>query len=332
MQQKLARFKNIKRAFWSFWILAISFGLSLLGPVVAGSKPLLLKSQDQWYVPVLSFYSGAEFGQGQSTEVDYDVLLKDSSQVQFVIMPLVPFDPLTNHLDLEGSPPHAPSYQHILGTDASARDVLSRVIHGYRIGMGFAVLMTITGVFFGILIGGLQGYLGGKVDLFFQRIIEIWSALPFLYIVILVGSLFGRSFAILVGIMALFSWIGLSYFMRAEFLKVKNQTFVKASFALGLSPWHRFWKEILPNTLTPIITLLPFMVIGGLSSLTALDFLGFGLQPPTPSWGELLQEGLANLHAPWLSITAVSILFVTLMLCTFVGEGLREAFDPKADI
>jgi microcin C transport system permease protein len=184
---------------------------------------------------------------------------------------------------------------------------------------------------FGIVIGGIQGYLGGKVDIVVQRFIEIWSSLPFLYVVILVGSIYGSNFALLVIIMALFQWIGLSYFMRGEFYKLKNMIYVKSARALGVGPIGILFGQILPNALTPVITILPFSVIGGISSLTALDFLGFGLPAPASSWGELLQQGLNNLYAPWIAISTVLAIFITLMLTNFIGEGTRDAFDPKSE-
>jgi microcin C transport system permease protein len=196
--------------------------------------------------------------------------------------------------------------------------------------MSFSILLSLIGTFLGIVIGGVQGYFGGKTDIIFQRLIEIWAALPFLYVVILLGSIYGQGFWLLAVIMAAFSWIGLSYYMRAEFFKIKNMQFVKAATVLGLGHKRIFFKEILPNALTPVITLFPFSLIGGISGLTSLDFLGFGLQPPTPSWGDLLSQGLANLYAPWIAVFTIAALFITLMLASFIGEGIRDAFDPKS--
>ena len=248
-----------------------------------------------------------------------------------MLFPPVPWGPYRAHLDLAGNPPHAPSAEHWLGTDNSARDVFSRLLYGFRLCMAFALLISLLAAVLGILIGGLQGWLGGKADMFGQRLIEIWSALPFLYVVILLGALYGRSFILLVGVVALFSWIGLSYYMRGEFHRLRNLTYVRSARALGIPAWRIFLRHVLPNALTPVVTLLPLLLVSGISALTSLDFLGFGLQPPAPSWGELLRQGLDNLHAPWLAIASTAALFITLLLATFVGEGLREAFDPKAD-
>lgn len=245
-------------------------------------------------------------------------------------MPPIPHNPLHSYLDLPGNPPQPPSMEHWLGTDGAARDVLARLIYGFRICMVFALALTVAGFTLGIVIGSIQGYVGGRTDLAVQRLTEIWSALPYLYVVILFGSIYGQSFGILLFVTALFEWIGLSYYMRGEFLKLREQTYVMAAKALGAGHARILFLQMLPNALTPVITLLPFSVIAGITTLTSLDFLGFGLPPPTPSWGELIQEGLQNLQAPWLAISSVCALFVTLMLATFIGEGARDAFDPKS--
>ena len=248
----------------------------------------------------------------------------------WAIMPPIAHDPLKADLSEDGTPPFAPSARHWLGTDSNGRDVLSRLIHGFRICISFSLLLTVLGTFLGIVIGGIQGYLGKFWDTGMQRMIEIWSSLPMLYVVILIGSIYGRSFWLLILIMAAFNWISLSYYMRAEFLKLRSMTYVQSAKVLGLGHRHIFFKEILPNALTPVVTLFPFTLIGGIGSLTSLDFLGFGLQPPTPSWGELMSQGLNNLYAPWISVSTVAALFVTLLLTTFVGEGVRDAMDPKS--
>jgi len=196
--------------------------------------------------------------------------------------------------------------------------------------MVFALALTFAATVLGIVIGGLQGYLGGRTDITVQRVIEIWSALPFLYVVILVGSIYGQNFGILLFITAVFEWIGLSYYMRGEFYKLREQPYVLASKALGAGHSRILFQQILPNAMTPVITLLPFQIVAGITTLTSLDFLGFGLPPPTPSWGEMIDEGLRNLQAPWLATSAVAALFITLMLATFIGEGVRDAFDPKS--
>lgn len=332
-KRKLRKFRSIKRAYYSFWILTVAFIISLFSEQIANDHPLVLGYKGGLYFPTLKFYSNETFGGPYKTEANYRTLREDPAFREaggWMILPPIPHSPLHSYLDLSGAPPHAPSAQHWLGTDNSARDVLARLIYGFRICMVFALALTATGTVLGIIIGGVQGYLGGKTDLVIQRLIEIWSALPFLYVVILIGSIYGQSFGILLFAMTIFEWIGLSYYMRGEFYKLREQTYVLAARALAAGNWRILFRQILPNAMTPVITFLPFTLVAGISSLTALDFLGFGLPPPTPSWGEMIQQGLQNLQAPWIAISAVIALFLTLMLATFIGEGVRDAFDPKS--
>lgn len=333
ISDRIRRFKKIKRAWYSFWILGIAFIVSLFSEFIANDKPLFLRYNGRSYFPVIRFYPSTEFGGRYKTEADYCALRKNPAfrEKSLMILPPIPHNPLHAYLDNEDAPPHRPSSDHWLGTDSMARDVLSRLIYGFRICMLFSLALTLVGIAGGVLIGGIQGYLGGAADIVAQRLIEIWSSLPFLYVVILVGSIYGRSFLLLLSVMGLFEWIGLSYYMRGEFYKLKNMTYVKAARAIGMPAPAILMRQILPNALTPVITLMPFLVIGGISSLTALDFLGFGLPPPVSSWGELLQQGLANLYAPWIAGATIAALFGTLLLTTFIGEGIREAFDPKAE-
>jgi microcin C transport system permease protein len=333
-RQRWRRFKAIKRSYLSLWVLLISFCFSLCAPWLVSDQPLAFSFKGRIYTPAFSFYRDADFGGLYQTEANYRQLFQHDefqSEVSWSIFPLIQHHPLHSDLDQEGSPPYAPSSRHWLGTDQEGRSMLARLIYGYRNSMSFAILLTLITSILGVVIGGLQGYLGGKWDFWGQRAIEIWSALPFLYVVIVIGSIYGRSFFMLIAITSIFSWIGLSYYMRGEFLKLKGQTYVHVAQALGL-PTHRiFFHHILPNGLTPVVTLLPFSLIGGISALTSLDFLGFGLNPPTASWGELLKQGLDNLHSPWIAIFTVMALFTTLLLAAFVGEGVREAYDPKAE-
>ena len=282
--------------------------------------------------PILFFYAGQDFGQAQDSAVDYIRLRQDSafSRAAFVIWPPYPYGPYHSYFAAASAPPNLPSQQHWLGTDRLGRDVLARLLYGFRTSMLFALCLTALMAIFGILIGGSQGYWGGVIDLLAQRFIEIWSALPFLYVVILLGSLYGRSFLVLIFVIALFNWIGLSYYMRAEFLQGRKQAYVQAAQALGFSAKRIFLRHILPNSLTPLITILPFGLINSITVLTALDFLGFGLQPPTPSWGELLKQGLEVVREfPHLTIITTLVFFITLLLATLIGEGVREALDPK---
>ena len=333
-RERIKRFMKIRRARYSLWILGGAFVISLFSEFIANDKPLVLRHEGKTYFPVVKFYSAETFGGAYKTEADYLALRNDGPFQKsggWMLFPIIPHGPYHSNLDLAGNPPHRPSCDHWLGTDNTARDVLSRLIYGFRISMLFALILAFSGSVLGVIIGGVQGYLGGTFDILVQRLIEIWSSLPFLYVVILLGSVYGRSFGLLIAIFLLFEWVGLSYFMRGEFLKVKSMAYVRVARAVGLGHFRIFFREILPNALTPVITILPFFVIGGITALTSLDFLGFGIQPPAPSWGELLQQGLENLHAPWLGISTVTALFITLLLATFIGEGIREAFDPKSD-
>lgn len=332
-RERWRRFRSIRRAWISLLALGLAFFVSLFSEFIANDKPLWLRYQGHVYFPVARFYPGTLFGGPYATEPDY-LKLRDDPAFRAaggtMVFPVIPYGPLRANLDLPGTPPHAPSRQHWLGTDNTARDVAARLIYGFRICMLFGLCLAASAAVFGILIGGVQGYLGGKADILVQRLIEIWSALPFLYVVILLGSVYGSGFGMLLFVLALFEWIGLSYYMRGEFYRLKGMNYVKAARAAGLGPMRIFFKQILPNALTPVITILPFTVVSGISSLTALDFLGFGLPPPTPSWGEMLTQGLQNLQAPWIALSSVTALFLTLLLATFIGEGVREAFDPKA--
>lgn len=333
MRKKWKRFRNNRLAFRSFCVLAIAYAFSLLSPWLVNDEPLVLRVNGKTFFPAFVTYAETDFGGIYQTEPDYPTFIREARAKGgnvWALMPPISQDPLKADLSLEGTPPFAPGRTHLLGTDANGRDVLSRLIHGFRICMSFSLLLTVLGTFLGIVIGGIQGYLGGKWDILMQRGIEIWASLPFLYVVILVGSIYGRSFPVLIFIMAVFNWVSLSYYMRAEYLKLRSQQYVRAAKMLGMGHFHIFFREMLPNALTPVISLFPFTLIGGIGSLTSLDFLGFGLEPPTPSWGELMSQGLDNLYAPWISVSTVLALFATLLLTTFVGEGVRDAMDPKS--
>lgn len=332
-RQQFRRFRSIKRAWISFWILVVAYALSLFSEHLANDRPLLLGCEGRLYFPTLKFYSGETFGGLHRTEADYLALEDDAAFREkggWMIFPPIKSDPLRGYLDRPGNPPHPPSARHWLGTDDSARDVLARLLYGFRTSMSFAIALACVGAVVGSIIGGVQGYVGGIFDLIAQRLIEIWSALPFLYVVILIGSIYGQTFMVLLLVFSLFQWIVLSYYMRGEFYRLRKQTFTQAAEALGAGHVRLLFRHILPNALIPVVTVFPFMLISGISSLTALDFLGFGLPPPTPSWGEMLQQGLNYLYAPWLAISSVLALFFTLLLASFVGEGARAAFDPKS--
>ncbi len=332
-KQRFRRFRKIRRAWIAFIILCAAFVLSLFSEEIANDHPLVLQYHGHYYFPTFKFYPATDFGGQYLTEADYIELRNDPAfraAGGWMILPIIPHNPQHSYLDISGNPPYPPSRDHWLGTDGAGRDVLSRLIYGFRISMVFALALTAISTIAGVVIGAVQGYAGGKVDLAGQRLIEIWSALPVLYVAILFGSIYGQGFAILLFVLSLFQWIALSYYVRGEFYKLREQPFVLASRALGATHTRVVFKQILPNAMTPVITFLPFNLILGISSLTALDFLGFGLPPPTPSWGELIDEGLQNYQAPWLAGSAVCALFITLMLATLIGEGIRDALDPKS--
>ena len=327
------RFRRIPRAYWSLWILAGAFVLSLFSDLIANDRPLYLSYRGGQYFPAFQFYPETTFGGRYGTEPDDHALEEDPAVREgggWMLSPPIPYGPIRSNLDRPEPPPHAPSWKHWLGTDSIGRDVLARLIHGFRVCMLFALGLVLASAVLGIVIGGVQGYAGGKTDILFQRVIEVWAALPFLYVLILLGSIYGRNFAILLGVTAAFQWIGLSYYMRGEFYRLRDQTFVLASRALGAGHRRLIFRQIFPNAMGPVITILPFTLIAGIGTLTALAFLGFGLPPPAPSWGELLQQGLKQLYCPWIAFSAVGALFTTLMLASFIGEGVREVFDPRA--
>lgn len=332
-KERFRRFRSIKRAYYSLWILVVAFIVSLGSELISNDRPLLAYHDGSFYFPVFTFYSEQDFGGPYGTEPDYHKMNDAgyfSSGKGWMIFPVLPYGPYRINMDREGNPPHPPSLSHPLGTDGSARDIASRLLYGFRISMLFALSLMLIAAFLGVTLGGIQGFLGGRFDILMQRGVEIWSALPFLYVVILLGSIYGQNFGMLLFVMGLFAWISLSYYMRGEFYRIRNMNYIQMARALGMSRTHIFFKQILPNALTPVVTILPFTLISGIGALTSLDFLGFGLKPPTPSWGEMLSQGLNHLDSPWIAMSATGALFITLLLATFIGEGAREAFDPKA--
>ncbi|MBN2353149.1 MAG: ABC transporter permease subunit [Spirochaetales bacterium] len=334
-KRRINRFFKIKRSVLSLAVLGVLYILSLGSELIANDKPILVFYKNTPYLfNAYIFHSDKTFGGQYDTEAQYRGLNKTAAFMQgsgnYMVFPLVPYSAYSSSLDeLRGNPPTAPDAIHILGTDDRGRDVFARLLYGFRTSLTFALVLLVLEIVIGCVIGALQGYLGGAFDLVMQRLIEILSALPFLYIVILIGNVLGQSFGMLILIMAIFNWIGLSYYIRSEFLKNKQFQFVEAARALGVRGAKILFSEILPNALTPIVTFMPFSLISAVFTLTALDYLGFGLPAPTPSWGELIQQGMENLSSYWLSVYPFIILFLTLLLLAFVGEGLREALDPR---
>jgi microcin C transport system permease protein len=306
--------------------------LSLFAELLSNDKPLLVHYQDEYYFPVFKFYKETDFGGDFETEADYqDEYVRGilTSNGNWMIEPLNPFSYTTISYHSELANPAPPSEYNILGTDDRGRDVMARLIYGFRLSILFAISLTIVGTAIGILAGMLQGYFGGRTDLFFQRFIEIWGSMPELYLLIIFASIFQPSIWLLIILLSLFGWMGLSDYVRAEFLKGRNLDYVKSARALGLSNSGIMFRHLLPNSLTPVITFLPFRISGAILALTSLDYLGLGVPPDTPSLGELLSQGKENISAWWLSLSTFGVLVGALMMLIFIGEALREALDTR---
>ncbi|RLT98659.1 MAG: ABC transporter permease [Ketobacter sp.] len=331
-ERRFQRFKANKRGWYSLWIFLLVFFVSLFAELLANDKPLLIKFDDKFYYPILYTYSEIEFGGDLPTEADYrdEFVIDLINEKGWMIYPPVRFSYDTINYDLSTPAPSPPDGVNLLGTDDQGRDVLARVIYGFRISVLFGLVLTIFSSVVGIAAGALQGYHGGKVDLFGQRFIEIWSSLPTLFLLIILSSIVKPNFWWLLGIMLLFSWMTLVPVVRAEFLRGRNLEYVKAAKALGLEDSKIMVKHILPNAMVATITFMPFILTGSITTLTALDFLGFGLPPGSPSLGELVSQGKSNLQAPWLGISAFFVLSIMLTLLVFIGEAFRDAFDPRA--
>lgn len=338
-RKRLNRFRRIKRGYYSLLILLGCIVVSLFSNLIANNKAIAVRYQGEWHFPVFSkFTPMATFGQEDEfgfddSEADYRRLKRESAGTDtIVIMPIIPFNPLENDVSADKPPPpHPPDEDHWLGTDSTGRDVAARLLYGFRISIFFALALVASGYFIGVVIGSLQGFLAGKFDLLSQRFIEIWSTLPFLYIVIIMGTIFGPSFKLLLVVMVLFQWMGITYYMRTEMYREKTREYCLAAQSFGASNWRIMFKHLLPNCITPLVTLTPFAVVGGISSLTALDYLGYGLPPPTPSWGELFDQALqpGNRGNTWLVFSPFAAVSITLLLVTLIGESVREAYDPK---
>jgi microcin C transport system permease protein len=344
LKRRLRKFRRIKRGYWSFLIVVGAYGISFLLPYLANNTALVVRYQGEYYFPTLRFYLPTTFGQDSFGETDYRALkatLEQEGQGNWVLMPPYPYGPNESLLDVPGSPPHPPSAEHWFGTDDRGRDVLVRLAYGFNISLTFAILVLAFADGVGIVVGALLGYLSGKIDLLGQRFIEVWSSLPFLYTIIIVSSIVvpvyvpGRmqvlqpSFWLLIVILSAFEWMGITYYIRGEFYREKAKDYVGAAIVTGVSSPGIMFRHILPNSLTPVISFAPFTIVANIGALVALDFLGFGLPAPTPSWGELIGQGMANLTKWWLVFFPLCVMFVTLLLVVFIGEAVREAFDPK---
>ncbi len=326
------KFKSLKRGYISLIIIVLIYALSFTLPLFINSDALVVKYKGEYFFPVFKFYPSSVFGIAGNNEANYRELKKILKGDDYVIMPLYPYSPNENLLyEINGVPPQKPDGVHIFGTDDRGRDVFARVMYALNTSMSFSFLVTFLSFVLGVFLGALSGYFGGKTDITLQRIFEIWASLPFLYIIILVSSMLEPGFFSLALTMIFFNWIGITYYVRGEVLREKSKDYILAARSCGLSDRAIIMKHLLPNSMTPVITFAPFSIISNMGLLVALDFLGFGLQPPTPSWGQLIQQAVTNsiIDKWWLVVFPLSIQFIILLLIVFVGESLREAFDPK---
>lgn len=333
-QKRIAKFKRQRRGYYSLLVLTLAYLVSLGSELFVGNRPLFISYQGSWYFPALNhrYYPETLFGGEFDLETEFrELALNPEFRAAggHMLMPLHPYSPLESAVIAGDPPPSHPMVRHPLGTDDRGRDILARLIYGFRISLSFALVLTTLSFLAGVTIGAIQGYWGGWVDLTFQRIEEIWAALPFLYVVILISSIITPNFWLLVGILLLFQWIGISRYMRGEVLRERSRDYVTAARALGASTPRIMFRHILGNAMTPVVTLYPFSLAGAIFALSSLDFLGFGLPAPTPSWGELFQQGRGEIASYWLITSPFGALFCTLLLTTFIGEAVRDAWDPK---
>ena len=329
------RFKKNKLGFWSLVVFTTLVVLSLFADVLSSDKPLVVNYKGQLYFPVAKDYSEKTFDGDFYAPADYlDPFIKDklTTAPNWAIYAPNPYGPKTINYFAKSPNPSAPSRDNLLGTDDRGRDLLAQLIYGFRLSVLFGLALTVIGVVIGVITGAIQGYAGGKTDLVAQRFIEIWGSMPELYLLIIFSAVFAPSVALLLFLLSLFGWMGLSDYVRAEFLRNRQLDYVRAARALGVSNLQIMWRHILPNSMTPVVTFLPFRMSAAILALTSLDFLGLGVPPGTPSLGELLSQGKANIDAWWISLSTFAVLVITLLLLTFMGDALRDALDPrKAD-
>lgn len=331
-QRRWNNFKANRRGFWSLWIFLVLFVVTLFAEVISYDKPLLLIYDGGIYFPVLATYPETTFGGEFETEADYrDPVVQELVEKKsgWMVWPVNRYSYDTINYNLPVPAPAPPSAENWLGTDDQGRDVVARVIYGFRISILFGLVLTFFSSIIGVTAGAVQGYFGGWVDLTFQRFIEVWTSIPALYLLIIIASIIEPTFWILLGILLLFSWVALVGVVRAEFLRGRNFEYITAARALGLPSWKIMFKHLLPNAMVATLTFMPFILNGSITTLTSLDFLGFGLPPGSPSLGELLAQGKANLQAPWLGLTAFFVIAIMLSLLIFIGEAVRDALDPR---
>lgn len=333
-RRRWQNFKSNRRGYWSLWLLLTLFVISLGSELIANSKPLLVKFDQHWYFPIVRDYPESTFGGTLNSVADYrDNYVAGLIEAKgWILWPPIHFDAQTINYNLGVPTPSPPTHENWLGTDDQGRDVVARALYGFRISMLFALLLTAGGVVIGIAAGALQGYYGGWVDIVGQRFIEIWSGLPMLFMLIILASLVQPSFWWLLGIMLLFQWLSLEGLVRAEFLRGRNLEYVRAARALGASDGRIMFTHMLPNAMISTLTFLPFLFSGSVETLTALDYLGYGLPPGSASLGELLAQGKNNLNAPWLGITGFVVVASLLVMLVFIGEAARDALDPRKQV
>lgn len=326
-----SRFRQNRRGYWSLWLLATLFMLSLFSELIANDKPLIVHYQDRWYFPAIVEYSEADFGGPFKSPADYQDpwLQSQLDQHGWVLRAPIPFSASSINFASQTPFPAPPSTLNWLGTDANGGDVLARILYGTRISLLFGLLLTACTSIVGVIVGAVQGYYGGRVDLWGQRFIEVWSGMPSLFLIILLSSVVQPNFWWLLGITALFGWMGLVGVVRAEFLRTRNFDYIRAAQALGVSDTRIMLRHMLPNAMVATLTFLPFILCGSITTLSSLDFLGFGMPVGSPSLGELLLQGKNNLQAPWLGISAFVALALLLSLLIFIFEAVRDAFDPN---
>lgn len=335
-RKKIQRFKSIRRGYYSFVLFVVLVLLSVFAELLVNSRALVVHYNGDWFFPTYgAVIPGKVFGLDYDYETNYRELKKRFDEQpgsgNFVILPPIPYNAYENDLRDGEYPPFPPSFEerHYLGTDTTGRDVAARLIYGFRTAIFFSLILLFASYLIGVSIGAAMGYFGGLFDLLFQRIIEIWTNIPFLYVIMIVSSIMIPNFLTLILIIVFFGWTGMTWYMRTATYKEKAREYVMAARALGASNSRIIFRHILPNTVSIIVTFVPFSVANGIIALTSLDYLGFGLPPPTPSWGELLAQGSANLDAIWIVSSVVITMTVILVMVTFVGEAIREAFDPK---
>ena len=331
-QRAWQRFKRNRVGYAALWILVAMLVLSTFAELIANDRPFVARYNGQWYFPMISNPSDRQLGGDFDTAVDWhDPFIRSTLAKPGNFAVFTPIDHSAgsvNNFAMEADPAK-PDSSHLLGTDDSGRDLLARLIYGFRISIWFGFALMLTGIVIGVLAGAIQGYFGGRIDLAGQRFIEIWNSIPELYLLIIFASIFSPSILLLLVLLSLFGWVSLSDYVRAEFLRNRGLEFVKAARALGLSNWQIIWRHVLPNSMTPVITFLPFRMSAAILALTSLDFLGLGVPSPTPSLGDLHRQGKDNLDAWWITVPTFALLVLTLLLLTLIGDALRDAFDTR---